>query len=120
MLKTLRYGFWAIVGLLLVLVGLANRDFATVRAMPPALADMLGISPDIALPMFIIIFVSVGVGLLIGFFWEWIREHRIRVEGRKKAREANQLRREMDALKTKHVGPEDDVLAVLDGPTGKA
>ncbi len=120
MLKAIRYGFWAIVGLILVLVGLANRDFATVRAMPPALADMLGLSPDVSLPMFIIIFVSVGVGLLIGFLWEWLREHRLRVDGRKQAREASQLRREVEQLKTKHVGPEDDVLALLDGPTGKA
>lgn len=120
MMKNIRYGFWAIVGLILVLVGLANRDFATVRALPPAFADMLGISPDVSLPMFIIIFVSVGVGLLIGFLWEWLREHRIRVEGRKKAREVSQLKREVDSLKTRHVGPEDDVIALLDGPAGKA
>ena len=120
MMKTIRYSFWAIVGLLLILVGLANREFATIRAMPPALADMLGISPDVSLPMFIIIFISVGVGLLIGFFWEWIREHRLRVEGRKKAREVNQLKREVDTLKTRHVGPEDEVLALLDGRSGKA
>lgn len=120
MLKNIRYGFWAIVGLILVIVGIANRDFATVRAMPPALADMLGISPDVSLPMFIIIFISVGVGLLIGFLWEWLREHRIRVEGRKKAREASVLRREVDALKTRHEGHQDDVLALLDGPTGKS
>lgn len=115
-MKNIRYAFWAVVGLLLVLVGLANRDFATVRAMPPAFADMLGISPDVSLPMFIIIFVSVGVGLLIGFLWEWLREHRLRTDGRKQAREVNKLKREMDALKSEHVGPEDEVIALLDGP----
>lgn len=120
MMKTIRYGFWALVALILILVGLANRDFATVRAMPPALADMLNISPDVSLPMFIIIFVSVGVGLLIGFFWEWIREHRIRVEGRKKAREANKLAREVESLKSESGKHDDDVVALLDGPTGKA
>ena len=119
MMKNIRSGFWAIVGLVLILVGLANRDFATVRAMPPALADMLGLSPDVSLPMFIIIFISVGVGLLIGFLWEWLREHRLRVDGRQQKREVSKLRREMDALKTKHVGPKDDVLALLDGTPGK-
>lgn len=118
MLKNLRYGFWAIVALILVVVGLANRDVATVRAMPPALADMLGISPDLSLPMFIIIFASVGAGFLIGYLWEWLREHRVRVEGRKQAREAKQLRREVDKLKTRHEGNQDDVLALLDGPAG--
>lgn len=117
MMKTIRYGFWAIVGLILVLVGLANRDFVTVRAMPPAAADMMGISPDIALPMFIIIFVSVGAGLLIGFLWEWLREHRIRVDGRKKGREVAKLQREVASLKSDK-GHDDDVLALLDGPSG--
>ncbi|MBB5723744.1 putative membrane protein [Loktanella ponticola] len=119
-MKTIRYAFWALVALVLILVGLANRDFVTVRAMPPALADMLAISPDVTLPMFIIIFVSVGVGLLIGFFWEWIREHRIRVQGRKKAREVSQLKREVDTLKTEKAGGnQDDVLALLESPRGK-
>jgi len=120
MLKSIRYGFWAIVGLLLILVGLANRDFATIRAMPPAFADMLGISPDVSLPMFVIIFISVGVGLFIGLLWEFLREHRLRVDGRKQARTAGQLRREVEKLKAQHVGPDDDVLALLDGPAGKA
>ena len=29
------------------------------------------------------------------------------------------LRREVEALKTRHEGHEDDVLALLDGPAGK-
>jgi len=120
MLKNIRYGFWAIVGLILIIVGLANRDYATVHAMPPAMGDMMGISPSVSLPMFIIIFISVGAGLLIGFLWEWLREHRLRVDGRKQAREADKLRREVDQLKTQHEGHQDDVLALLDGPaTGK-
>jgi len=120
-MKTIRYVFWALVALVLILVGLANRDFVTVRAMPPALADMLAISPDVSLPMFIIIFISVGVGLLIGFFWEWIREHRIRVEGRKKAREVSKLKREVDTLKTEKAGGhQDDVLALLESPSGRS
>ena len=55
-MKTIRYAFWAIVGLCLILIGLANRDFVTVRAMPEALGDVLGLSPDISLPMFMVIF----------------------------------------------------------------
>ena len=115
-MKTIRYSFWAIVGLLLILVGLANREMVTVRAMPEAISDLLGVSPDIAVPLFIIIFISVGVGLMIGFLWEWVREHRMRVEARAKAREAAALRREVDQLKGAAAGAknEDDVLALLE------
>lgn len=116
MMKTLRYGFWAIIGLCLIIVGLANRDVVTVRAMPEAMADLLGISPDVSLPLFVVIFIGVGAGLLIGFLWEWLREHRLRVDGRAKAREVTALKREMDALKAETGKGSDDVLALLDGP----
>jgi len=58
-MKTIRYAFWAIVGLCMILVGLANRGVVTVRAMPEALFDLLGISPDVQLPLFMVIFAGV-------------------------------------------------------------
>jgi uncharacterized membrane protein len=113
-MKTIRYAFWAIVGLCLILVGLANRGVVTVRAMPEALSDLLGISPDVQLPLFMVIFAGVAAGLLIGFLWEWVREHRIRAEGRAKAREVEALRREVAALKSEKTSGGDDVLALLE------
>lgn len=115
-MKTIRYAFWAIVGLCLILIGLANRDFVTVRAMPEALGDLLGLDPDIGLPLFVVIFISVGAGLMIGFLWEWVREHRIRSEARSKSREVDSLRREVEQLRGAAAGAkgEDDVLALLE------
>ncbi len=115
-MKTIRYAFWAIVGLCLILVGLANRDMVTVRAMPQQMADLLGLSPDLSLPLFVIIFLGVGAGLLIGFLWEWVREHRIRADARSKAREVDALRREVDQLRGAAAGAksDDDVLALLE------
>ncbi|MEY1554333.1 LapA family protein [Yoonia sp. R2331] len=117
-MKTLRYGFWAIVGLCLIIVGLGNRGEVTVHAMPTPLADLLRISPDVSLPLFVVIFISVGVGLLIGFLWEWVREFRIRSDARAKAREVAALRKEVADLRAKSASPEkgDDVLALLDAP----
>lgn len=113
-MKTLRYAFWGIVALCLVLVGLANTEVVLLRAMPPALASLLGISPDIEIPLFMAIFLGVGVGLLIGFLWEWIREHKNRAEGRANAREAAQLRRELDRLKDMDGDGKDDVLQLVE------
>jgi putative membrane protein len=114
-MKTLRYAFWAIVGLCLILIGLANRDVVTVRAMPTALADLLGLSPDIALPLFVVIFLGVGAGLLIGFLCEWVREHRMRAHARVKTREAEALRSEVAQLRGAAAAAKgDDVLALLD------
>ncbi len=115
-MKTIRYSFWAIVGLCLILIGLANRDVVTVRAMPEALGELLGLSPDMQLPLFVIIFISVGAGLMLGFLWEWVREHRIRADARGKAREVASLQREVDQLRGAAAGAksDDDVLALLE------
>ena len=115
-MKTIRYTFWAVVGLCLILIGLANRDIVTVRAMPEALGELLGLSPDIQLPMFIVIFLGVGAGLMIGFLWEWVREYRIRADARGKSREVESLRRELAQLRGATGGDAggDDVLALLE------
>ena len=115
-MKTIRYSFWAIVGLCLILIGLSNREFVTVRAMPEALGNLLGLSPDIELPLFVVIFIGVGAGLMIGFLWEWVREHRMRAVARSKAREVENLRREVEQLRGAAAGAKgnDDVLALLE------
>jgi uncharacterized integral membrane protein len=115
-MKTIRYAFWAIIGLCLILIGLANRGAVTVRAMPEPMADLLGLSPDVSLPLFVVIFLGVGAGLLIGFLWEWVREHRIRADARNKAREVDALRREVEQLRGAAAGAksDDDVLALLE------
>ena len=109
-----RTAFWAVIGVCLIIVGLANRGLVTVRAMPEALGNLLGISPDIDLPLFVVIFLGVAAGLLIGFFWEWLREHRFRSEARVKGREVVQLRREMDKMRDSDSDGKDDVLALLE------
>lgn len=113
-MKYIRYTFWGVVAIALIIVGMANRDIVTLRAMPEALANPLGISPDIQMPLFMAIFIGVGVGLLIGFLWEWVREHRMRADARAKGREVDTLKREIDSLKEqKHEG-KDEIVALLD------
>jgi hypothetical protein len=115
-MKTIRYSFWAIVGLCLILIGLANRDFVTVRAMPAALGDLFGIAPDIQLPLFVVLFIGVGAGLMIGFLWEWVREYHIRADRRAKAREVETLKREIAQMRGEAAtaNGQDDVLALLE------
>ena len=113
-MKYIRYTFWAIVAICLIIVGMANRDIVTLRAMPELLATPLGMSPDIELPLFMAIFIGVGIGLLIGFLWEWVREHKVRSVAKAKGREVDALKRQVDTLTTeKHEG-KDEIVALLD------
>jgi hypothetical protein len=61
-----------------------------------------------------VIFGGIGVGLLIGFFWEWARESKHRTTASTKAREVARLEREMTKLRAAQAGPEDEVLALLE------
>ncbi len=115
-MNTIRYGFWAIVGLCLIIIGLANRDMVTLQAMPSPLARLLGISPDIQLPLFVVLFLGVALGLVIGFLWEWLREHRMRADARVTSRENTRLKREMDRLRDANNDGKDDVLQLLEKP----
>ncbi|PVA05313.1 LapA family protein [Thalassorhabdomicrobium marinisediminis] len=113
-MKYIRYTFWAIVAICLIIVGMANRGIVTLRAIPEALANPLGVSPDINMPLFMAIFIGVGIGLLIGFLWEWVREHQVRAEARRKSREVEALRREVDRLKEQRHEGKDEIVALVD------
>jgi uncharacterized integral membrane protein len=114
-MRYIRYAFLAILTICLVTLALANRGIVTLKALPEGMSGAFGMSPSIELPLFIIIFLSIAAGLLIGFIWEWMREYRHRADARQKTREVGKLKSEIDALKQeKHEG-KDEVLALLEG-----
>ena len=113
-MKTLRYAFWAVVGLCLIVIGLANLEPTLLRAMPERLAELLGLPAAIELPLFVVLFIGVGLGLLIGFLWEWLREYRMRAESRAKSRELAALRLEVSRLRDTDGDGRDDVIQLLE------
>ena len=113
-MRILKTAFWAIVAAALVTVGLANRGIVTLRVLPEALSGALGLSPDIDLPLFLVVLLGVALGLLIGVIWEWIREIPERAQARTLARELDNLRTELARRKAEAAG--SDVLARLDLP----
>ena len=103
-MRYINYAFWAIVAVCLIILGLANRELVALRALPDGLASLIGVSPTIELPLFVAIFLGVAIGLLVGFVWEWLREHKHRAAAGKSQREARVLQREVDRLKAKAQG----------------
>ena len=98
-----------------LIVALANRAPVAVRLLPEDLAALTGLTWAMELPLFLVIFAGIVVGVLIGFVWEWFREHGHRATASQKAREVTRLERELAVLKdATSVPPKDDVLALLE------
>lgn len=103
----------AAIAIVLITVALANRDPLTIRLLPEELVALLGFSWQITLPAFLILLAAVAVGVLLGFVWEWVREHKHRsranVEGRTRRKLEGELKKVAPSEKSG-----DDVLALLE------
>ena len=121
-MRTLTGIFWALVAVGLIVLGLANRGIVRLRVLPEALGELAGVSPDLDLPLFLVILGGVALGLLVGFVWEWIREIPERAQARASAREVERLRAEIGRLRgTAPVGTggRPDVLALIAAPLAR-
>lgn len=115
MIRYLKLFLLALLGLSLLTVALANRAVVPVRLLPEDLAALTGLTWSMELPLFLIILGGIIAGVLIGFVWEWVREHGHRATASQKSREVARLERELAVLKdATSVPPKDEVLALLD------
>lgn len=119
-MRYIKYAFWALVAVCLLVVAVANSQPVELQALPKALSDLAGLAPTITLPLYIAIFIGVAFGLAIGFAWEWIREHKHRAAVRTREREVNHLAREVEKLRSEKHDGQDDILALLDAPAKRA
>jgi lipopolysaccharide assembly protein A len=115
MIAYLRYSFAAIIAFVFVTVAVANRSIVEVKLLPDTLAALLGFNFSLALPIFLLLGIAIVTGLLLGFVWEWFREHGYRAEAAKLRREAASMRSELQ--RAEQVAPQmrkDDVLALVE------
>jgi len=118
-LRYLKYAFLVIVAVGLAMIALANTDPVTLELVPAAFTGILGQPFSLELPLFMVVLASVVVGLLVGFVWEWLREHRHRAEAATQKRAARQLEQEVKTLKGRENEGKDEILALVED-TGAA
>ncbi len=119
MMKYLRYLLLALVAICLVTFALANRALAPVQLLPDSLANLVGLLVFAQVPVWVILFVGLIAGLVLGFVWEWLRGHSHRVSARSSKRDVTRLEREMAVMKDATSTPQDDVLALLSKPKAR-
>jgi putative membrane protein len=113
-MRYIRYACIAMFAVALIAVALANRSIVTLKVLPDEVAGLFAVNPSINMPLFVVIFGGIIAGLLVGFVWEWFREHGIRSEASKAGRNVRRLEREVARLKGENSQDQDDVLALLD------
>lgn len=111
MFRFLRVFFLAVLAIVLIIIAVANSQTVPLRMLPPELSGMFQM--EVQVPLFLLLSVFGGAGFAIGFSWEYLREWRIRAEGRKHRNAARALEREVKSLKAAQGVEEDDVLALL-------
>ena len=97
--------------LALVTLALANRQLVELRVLP---FDFFTFGSSLSLPLFVIILLGVLIGLLLGFFWEYLREHKHRRELSLRNKEIKELQRKVKELKVQSEGEQDEILALLE------
>lgn len=98
----------------LIIIGFANRDIVTLTLLPAELASFAHYNKTITLPLYGVVLAGVGIGLLMGFIWEWFREGKQRSDATRTRRERAMLASENEKLKAKSNEGKDDVLVLLE------
>lgn len=115
-MRIIRLLFVAALAVVLIAVALANPGGVTLNLLPANLDKYVGGTWSITLPLFLVIFAAVLIGMLLGLIWEYLRESHLRTAARRRERDVNRLEREVDDLRTRHANPRDDVLEIMDRP----
>jgi len=114
-MRFVKYLFLAVLGLILFILALANRDIVTLRLVSDDVAGVLDLPNRVNLPLFAVIFAALVAGILVGLVWEWFREHQYRAESARRQRETEALRRDLSRLAPTHEdGSADEVLTLLE------
>lgn len=113
-MRYFRISVLVLIGLALFLIAFANRATVELRLVPAELTNLWQGGNAVTLPLFVVILGSVVIGVIIGFIWEWLREHRYRSGLRTNSREVERLRREVDAIKSRPEDQTDEITRLLD------
>lgn len=110
-MRYVRYTLLALIMIVVVLLALANREMVALKLMPEALSFIF--QRSVELPLFLILVLTLMLGVALGYVLEWGREMRQRREAAEARRTIARQQREIEALKRRSGETKDDVLAIL-------
>ena len=89
-------------GIVIVMFAVANRETITVSFDP---FDTVNPAFALKTPLYALIFVLVGLGVVIGGIAAWLKQHKWRSRARRAEAEARDLRSRLDAVEPRRAMP---------------
>ncbi|MEO1678963.1 MAG: LapA family protein [Pseudomonadota bacterium] len=114
MIRFIKYLFLLAVLACLIVVALANRDPVTLNLLTPELANEVPFAWTYTLPLYMVVFGALAVGVILGYVFEFLREAAIRREASQRREQVKTLKRDLAKVKKENPAATDDVLAILD------
>ena len=97
----------------LIVFALANRQLVIVNFNPFAATETLA-APGYGVPLFLVVYIILLIGVLLGGTATWLAQGRVRRERRHWRREAEHLTRELDGLRRSTPSASGRALAEVD------
>jgi uncharacterized integral membrane protein len=88
--------------LAIVMFAVANREIVTVSFDP---FDSANPALSLRVPLFLLIFALVGLGVLVGGVAAWLRQHKWRARARRAEVDVSRLRAELDTQRSLAAAP---------------
>ena len=112
-MRLLRTLFLIFLAIILVVISIANSENVSLYLLPTDLSSLMGTTIFINIPLFFVFFSGIFIGLIIGFVWEWLREHKFRVEANLNEKRLSRAETELSEMRAKD-NKRDDVLTLLE------
>ena len=112
-MRLVRTLFLIFLAIILVVISIANSENVSLYLLPTDLSSLMGNSISINIPLFFVFFSVIFFGLIVGFVWEWLREHKFRVEANLNEKRLSRAETELSEMHAKD-NKRDDVLTLLE------
>ena len=112
-MRLVRTLFLIFLAIILVVISIANSENVSLYLLPTDLSSLIGTTISVNVPLFLVFFSGIFIGLVIGFLWEWLREHKFRVEANLNEKRLSRAETELSEMRTKD-NKGDDVLTLLE------
>ena len=112
-MRFVRTLFLIFLAITLVVISLANSENVSLSLLPSDITSLIGTTLSINIPLFLVFFSGIFIGLIIGFVWEWLREYKFRVEANLNEKRLSRAETELSELHARD-NKGDDVLTLLE------